>query len=396
MSAKQFYYTVGDRIHPSSELALIDHSKTGDKIRFHTGYDFYNKDWRVEPVESLKELKKKRAQQIRDRYNKVALAYSGGTDSHTVLRSFVENNIKLDEIIINRTNHNPYRVWEYENVTLPLLKEYQKKWKTDIPVTQIKSSMMKNYNEVLTGWKDKNYHSYFREVIRNDFNPIIDHFNHKHNDYDTAKYNSNDCLLWGHEKPKVRILKDYWCWQVKDTDWGNQDTINEHCATEAFFISDDCPEIQIKLAWQLARCLDARLDDHLKRDDVVVSDAQSYLGSIDPKVLRTYQTSGFKLDPSVIYKDGLYAECINAMELTPIAPILGNPNAKPEVTQNKINYLAKLKNEIQDKRMYNETMEYIEMIRSQVRSDLKVNKSLMFKGIWSSPIPIMKVNYKND
>ena len=150
------------------------------------------------------------------------------------------------------------------------------------------------------------------------------------------------------------------------------------------------------MAWQLARCLDARLEDQHKKNDSIVQRSQGYLGSMDPKVFTTYKKSGFKIDTSVIYKDGLYAECIDAMELTPIAPILGNPNAKPEVTQSKINYLAKLKNEIQDKRMYNETMEYIEMIRSQVRDDMKERDSLMFKGIWSYPTPIMKVTYQND
>jgi len=54
-----------------------------------------------EPQESYEELKKQRAQEIRDRYSYVRLWYSGGSDSQTALNSFVKNNIHLDEIVVH-------------------------------------------------------------------------------------------------------------------------------------------------------------------------------------------------------------------------------------------------------------------------------------------------------
>lgn len=57
-------------------------------------------DWTIEPSESLEELKKQRAIQLRDKYDYIILYFSGGSDSITVLNSFLKNNIFLDEVVI--------------------------------------------------------------------------------------------------------------------------------------------------------------------------------------------------------------------------------------------------------------------------------------------------------
>jgi len=49
---------------------------------------------------TLKELYKQRAQQLRDSYDYLILYFSGGSDSYNVLRSFVDNGIKLDEVCV--------------------------------------------------------------------------------------------------------------------------------------------------------------------------------------------------------------------------------------------------------------------------------------------------------
>jgi hypothetical protein len=57
-------------------------------------------NWSLEPIESYSELCKQRAQELRDTYDYVRLWYSGGTDSHSALMSFVKNNIHIDEIVM--------------------------------------------------------------------------------------------------------------------------------------------------------------------------------------------------------------------------------------------------------------------------------------------------------
>ena len=49
---------------------------------------------------SLNELYRQRAQQLRDKYDYLILYFSGGADSYNVLRSFIDNGIKLDEVCV--------------------------------------------------------------------------------------------------------------------------------------------------------------------------------------------------------------------------------------------------------------------------------------------------------
>lgn len=72
------------------------------RIPFYVYYydDIYSKiDWTIEPPESLEYYYREQAQRIRDEYDYVILAYSGGYDSTNILEIFHRNNIKLDKII---------------------------------------------------------------------------------------------------------------------------------------------------------------------------------------------------------------------------------------------------------------------------------------------------------
>jgi hypothetical protein len=59
---------------------------------------FSHIDWSKEPSESLDELYKNRAQQLRDNYDYIIVSFSGGADSTITLKSFLKNGIKVDEV----------------------------------------------------------------------------------------------------------------------------------------------------------------------------------------------------------------------------------------------------------------------------------------------------------
>ena len=71
-------------------------------FRIHESEDFDNYTWSIEPKSSLKQLQKERALQLRDTYDYLKLWFSGGGDSTTVLNTFLENNIHIDEICVYR------------------------------------------------------------------------------------------------------------------------------------------------------------------------------------------------------------------------------------------------------------------------------------------------------
>ena len=67
-------------------------------------------NWEIEPHENLYELYRRRALQIRSKYDRVVLYYSGGIDSTCVLHSFIDNNITLDGIV----SYGAFSLKDYE------------------------------------------------------------------------------------------------------------------------------------------------------------------------------------------------------------------------------------------------------------------------------------------
>ena len=95
------YYLVGWKKFYNKTLALMESKKTGYEVTWSFNENIYGSiDWSI-PIETpLFEIYKQRAQQLRDKYDYLMLYYSGGADSGAILRTFVENNIFIDEIVM--------------------------------------------------------------------------------------------------------------------------------------------------------------------------------------------------------------------------------------------------------------------------------------------------------
>ena len=93
------FYRICDLKFYSKLEAMEYHRKTGHGPHWDFNEAVYSSmDWTQEPVETLAELYRQRAQQLRDEYDHLVLWYSGGADSDNVLNSFIDNDIKLDEV----------------------------------------------------------------------------------------------------------------------------------------------------------------------------------------------------------------------------------------------------------------------------------------------------------
>ena len=95
-SGDQFgYYTVGSNFKTYSKLLAVEEMRrTGVHLEWHFNREQYaNYEWTQEPVESLDELYRQRAQQIRDSYDYIVIFYSGGADSWCMLDTFIKNDI---------------------------------------------------------------------------------------------------------------------------------------------------------------------------------------------------------------------------------------------------------------------------------------------------------------
>ena len=98
------YYKVNDLTFTNKAQAVL----AADQLNASITWNFFDDIWTqwIESYRStlghisLDELYKQRALQIRDQYDYLILNYSGGSDSHNILMTFLKNNIKLDEIYV--------------------------------------------------------------------------------------------------------------------------------------------------------------------------------------------------------------------------------------------------------------------------------------------------------
>lgn len=93
------FYTVGDLKTYRKFEAVEAHLKTNQPLQWNFNQELYSAiDWTVEPSETLSELYRQRAQTLREQYDYLVLWYSGGADSANILNTFLNHDIKLDEV----------------------------------------------------------------------------------------------------------------------------------------------------------------------------------------------------------------------------------------------------------------------------------------------------------
>lgn len=100
MNKKLGWYTVNGNIFFNKIQAILYANETLANVEWNFNRDIMDKlDWITEPDMSLKDLYANRAKQIRDENDYVILMISGGADSTNMIYSFLNNNIRVDEIV---------------------------------------------------------------------------------------------------------------------------------------------------------------------------------------------------------------------------------------------------------------------------------------------------------
>ena len=89
------YYQVGEKkFH--SDLHAFQHftQNLNQSLSFNIYYKFFNDDWTTEPKETISHYRAEMCEQIAQSYDKIIIAYSGGTDSETIVDEFKKKQIK--------------------------------------------------------------------------------------------------------------------------------------------------------------------------------------------------------------------------------------------------------------------------------------------------------------
>ena len=138
----QGYWEVCDQKFSNKYKALLYATKLNEQVYYRFFDPVWNSFDRSQLGKySLNDLYIKRAKQLREQYDYLVLYFSGGSDSYNVLRTFLDNNIKLDEICVkwctdvfdkdvytpntvDQTAYNYLSEWDY--AIKPVLDEVKK------------------------------------------------------------------------------------------------------------------------------------------------------------------------------------------------------------------------------------------------------------------------------
>jgi hypothetical protein len=266
MTQKYGYWKTSDGLtFPKKYNALIHATQNNLDLKYSYHDSVWNSfDRNLLGKVPLTQLYKERAQILRDSYQHLILYYSGGADSHNVLMTFINNNIKLDEIIVrwpkpltegklykaNTTDRSARNLWsEWDYAVTPTL-EWLKVNHPDIKIT------IKDYTEELT---------------QQNLESVIEHSNHTRagmllafSKVDTTYSKKGIGHIFGVDKPSLAVngLNVYMVFNDLATSMlysdkpGDIDPENVEC----FYWSADFPILAFEMAYQVSEYYNVNKD----------------------------------------------------------------------------------------------------------------------------------------
>jgi hypothetical protein len=309
-------YRVGDRTFVNKLEACLALNTLPEQHHLHWDYHetiYANQPWTVEPPIDIKELYRLRALQLREHYDHLVLFYSGGVDSHTILQTFINNKISIDEIFLYGAfkaeekviakigwNRAPgYYTREVLSLAKPVLKELQKHHKFKITIWDWTDKTLELLQKPDWFWDvgtrfapDAIPRQYLHEAFR-------------HSDRFEGK-GKRVAFIFGVDKP--RLFRDhnavYFAFidTMITTAVGNNADIHGRYweNDEYFYWSPNLPELVIKQAHMIYRFLESqnRLQEltHINHRDVF--HAADYYQMIHPIIYPDWDTTTWQIKKS--------------------------------------------------------------------------------------------------
>jgi hypothetical protein len=254
------WYEINNTVFWNKASALLAGSKLGLKNSdLHWNFNdavFDKFDWTVEPPGDIRNYYHARARQLREKYDYLILNFSGGSDSATVLYSFIQQGLFLDEVVVRHatTGTNNYapdeknldasnEFSEFEFAARPLLK-----WlatvspKTKITIHDFSKDII-NDNLV---W-DENFIYWTGDYISPG---CIVRFGHATNKDHLLQFDKGKKvgLIFGVDKPRVQMENDniYLRFVDRPVHAALPSTVNNgytNTTVELFFWSPELPEL---------------------------------------------------------------------------------------------------------------------------------------------------------
>ena len=254
------YYLVDNEIYYNKYQALLEATKKNQTPRWFFNEDIFMRySWHVEPEKSLEELYRQRAQQLRDQYDYIRIEASGGSDSTTVIFSFLLNNIHIDEVVFrypksadrgmvgnakDLRSENTLSEWEF--AAKPLLDWISVNYpQVKITVHDYAKDLVQEAESKDETWVFRTRH-YLQPGHVNKYQ-VLANDDHKQ----LAEKNLRICVLWGVDKPKITLKDNKFFLYFYDGQASHSDQVVDeysNITNEFFYWSPDACDLLAKQA----------------------------------------------------------------------------------------------------------------------------------------------------
>lgn len=253
-------WTVNEKRFFKKYDALLHATAVGGKVKFY----YHDSVWRnfdrsLLGKQSLNSLYKQRAQQLRDQYDYIIIYYSGGADSNNVLYSFIDNNIKVDEICVKWPKPLQDGKFYKADITNRSARNYWSEWDFAIKPELLKINSQ--YPEIKITIKDytKDIHNFdidFHCENLNFIRPGGIMINSVVSDSEPDLISRGRTVghVYGVDKPLLFVWKNkiYMFFNDQCLDQAGRSLINP-LGTECFYWTPDFPQLPFEQAYQLSR-----------------------------------------------------------------------------------------------------------------------------------------------
>jgi hypothetical protein len=242
---KYGYYQVSDRI-TRSKLEAIEwcQPKLGWPSYHYHDEIFSSYNWQQEPLESLESLYQSRAKELREKYDYIIVMYSGGSDSHNMLMSFLSQDLVPDEIAYfhhSFSDENNVMNLEWNLQTSIRLAPILEKW------PKIKLRRIDMTDMVLNFMREVVDDAPYLSTNVGPNNSLRSSFNHLIKDWFDIKNQGRSLrMLYGVDKPRLRFDGKNYIFNFYDTIRNGAIDKSEVDDHEWFYWSPECPKICIK------------------------------------------------------------------------------------------------------------------------------------------------------
>lgn len=254
------YYQCGDEKFYNIFQAFAHQKKTAHYPLYKIDQEFvdsisnFSKPKRYDR-EYLQGLMVKRLREIRKKYNKVKLAYGGGTDSHTIVKVCADNDIHLDEVIIQMSSITGNLRTNLEYVAgLKHIKQYEGKQIGKITELHPTRDDLKFIDD--PDW-------YQNENINAGANLPWRVYSLRKMITDSMAGEHDAIMITGHDKPRF-LIEDgilYWC--VSDKGVGE---MMGTPSTLPLFFDKENPELTVGMAYAMLDHIDIDVSNKQTRD----------------------------------------------------------------------------------------------------------------------------------